>query len=234
MENLIELNKFLEKEEPEFILKYFLEKYGDRAGLSSSFSMEDQVITNMLVSVNQRPKIFTLDTGRLPYETYKLIDTTRERYNIDIEIYFPDYKKVESMVKEKGVNLFYNSVDDRKLCCNIRKDEPLKRALTGLDVWITGLRKEQSVTRGGLNIVEYDEGFKIIKINPLLNWSEKQVWDYIKKYDVPYNQLYKQNYRSIGCAPCTRAVKPGGNIRDGRWWWENPETKECGLHLKIK
>ena len=135
------------------------------------------------------------------------------------------------MVKEKGINLFYDSVENRKLCCYNRKVEPLKRALAGLDAWICGLRKEQSVTRGNLNIVELDQTNGIIKINPLLNWSEEEVWNYIKLNNVPYNVLYKQNYKSIGCAPCTRAVKEDEDVRAGRWWWENPDTKECGLHV---
>lgn len=232
MENINELNILFEKGSAEEILKYFSDKYGNRAGLSSSFSIEDQVITHMLTGITTEPKIFTLDTGRLPYETYNLIDKTIELYKTKIDVYFPDYKQVEIMVKEKGINLFYNSIEDRKRCCNIRKIEPLKRALANYDIWITGLRKEQSVTRENMKYVEYDENFSIIKVNPLINWSEKEVWDYINKNNIPYNQLYKQNYRSVGCAPCTRAVKEGGSIRDGRWWWENPDTKECGLHLK--
>ena len=135
------------------------------------------------------------------------------------------------MIKKKGVNLFYNSVEDRKRCCFVRKVEPLKRALANIDVWITGLRREQSVTREDLKIVEYDENYKVIKVNPLCNWTEEQVWEFIKKYNVPYNQLYKHGYKSIGCAPCTRPVENGGGVRDGRWWWENPDTKECGLHI---
>ena len=232
MQDIEELNNLFEKTDAEDILKYFIGKYGNKAVLSSSFSIEDQVITHMLSGINKDPEIFTLDTGRLPYETYNLIDKTIEHYNIKINVYFPDYIAVEEMVKEKGVNLFYNSVDDRKRCCYIRKVVPLKRALKDKEVWITGLRKEQSVTRENLNIVEYDSGYKIIKVNPLINWNEEQIWDFIKKNNVPYNQLYKQNYRSIGCAPCTRPVQEDGNIRDGRWWWENPDSKECGLHIK--
>jgi phosphoadenosine phosphosulfate reductase len=232
MYNIEELNYDLENTGAENILKYFIDKYGTKAVLSSSFSIEDQVITHMLSMISKDPEIFTLDTGRLPYETYNLIDKTREHYNIKIDVYFPDYTAVEEMVKEKGVNLFYDSVENRKRCCHIRKVEPLKRALKEKEVWITGLRKEQSVTRENLKIVEYDNGYEIIKVNPLLNWTEKQIWDYIKSNNIPYNQLYKQNYRSIGCAPCTRPVQEGGNIRDGRWWWENPDSKECGLHVK--
>jgi len=232
MINIEELNNNLENTDTENILKYFVDKYGTKAVLSTSFSIEDQVIIHMLSKISNDPEIFTLDTGRLPYETYNLIDKTREHYNIKIDVYFPDYRMVEEMVKEKGVNLFYDSVENRKRCCNVRKVEPLKRALREKEVWITGLRKEQSVTRENLNIVEYDSGYEIIKVNPLLNWTEKQIWDYIKSNNIPYNQLYKQNYRSIGCAPCTRPVKESGNIRDGRWWWENPDSKECGLHIK--
>jgi phosphoadenosine phosphosulfate reductase len=232
MTNIEELNNDFKNADAESIIKYFIDKYGTKAVLSSSFSIEDQVITHMLSKICKDPEIFTLDTGRLPNETYNLIDKTREHYNIKIVVYFPDSSMVEEMVKEKGVNLFYDSVENRKRCCHVRKVEPLKRALSEKEVWITGLRKEQSVTRENLNIVEYDSIYEIIKVNPLLNLTEKQIWDYIKSNNIPFNQLYKQEYRSIGCAPCTRPVQEGGNIRDGRWWWENPDSKECGLHIK--
>lgn len=232
MKSIDELNNHLTGKSAEEILKYFSDAYGNELAFASSFSIEDQVITHMLVFLKSPAKIFTLDTGRLPAETYKLIEKTVDQYNRKIEIYFPDFKLVEEMVQQKGINLFYNSVENRKYCCHVRKIEPLKRALKNTKAWIAGLRREQAVTRNSINIAEYDENFSILKINPLFNWTEEQVWDYISKNNVPYNQLYKQNYRSIGCAPCTGPVKKGGSIRDGRWWWENPDTKECGLHVK--
>ena len=216
----------------EQVLKYFLENFKGKIALASSMSIEDQVLTDMIVKLDKETKIFTLDTGRLPCETYNLIDRTNEFYEIKIDICFPDFIQVEEMVKNKGVNLFYNSMDDRKLCCNIRKLAPLKRALNGLDVWICGLRREQSVTRENIDLVELDSNNGLIKLNPLFNWTESEVWKYIKGHNVPYNSLYKKNYLSIGCAPCTRPVYEGEDVRSGRWWWENPDTKECGLHIK--
>jgi len=231
-DNLTELNLKFVGNEAEDILRYFLNLYGDKVALASSLSIEDQVLLDMLLKINGNAKIFTIDTGRLPYETYSLIDRTKSFYNYNLEIYFPASTNVENMVNERGVNLFYESVENRKLCCFNRKVEPLKRALNGLDAWICGLRTEQSITRQNLEIVEYDESNLLLKINPLLHWTENQVWEYIKENNVPYNKLYDNGYLSIGCAPCSRAVEPGEDIRSGRWWWENPDTKECGLHLK--
>ncbi len=232
METVTELNVRFSNISPQEILKYFLEEYKGKVALASSMSIEDQVLTDMIVKLDRSARIFTLDTGRLPYETYNLIDRTNESYNIKIDVIFPDNNLVEDMVKNKGVNLFYNGVWERKFCCSVRKIEPLKRALNGLEVWISGLRREQSLTRERIDAVEFDENNGMIKLNPLYNWSENDVWEYIHKYNVAYNSLYKKNYLSIGCAPCTRAVNKGEDIRSGRWWWENPETKECGLHIK--
>lgn len=213
------------------LLKAVSEKFGSKIALSSSFSAEDQIILDMLTKVSNLPVIFTLDTGRLPQETYDLIEQTREKYNIEIEILFPDYKKVEEMVNKYGPNLFYKNAELRKLCCNVRKIEPLTRKLSQLDAWICGLRSEQAITRADLKRVEADYKFNVIKISPLADWTTEQVWNYIKTNDIPYNRLYDKGYTSIGCAPCTRAVENGGDIRSGRWWWEEPEHKECGLHL---
>jgi len=232
METIEKLNNQLKGKDTIEVIKYFSETFGKKAAFSTSLSIEDQVITHMLFSINSKVKIFTLDTGRLPNETYSLIEKTREQYNIKIHIYFPNYRSVEKMVRERGINLFYNSIEDRKRCCYVRKIEPLKRALKNIEVWITGLRREQSITRQNIELIEYDSNYKLIKVNPLYNWTEAQVWDYIKKNNIPYNSLYDKNYLSIGCAPCTRAVQPGEDIRAGRWWWENPNTKECGLHIK--
>ncbi len=227
-----ELNKQLQGKTAEEILTFVYEKFGDRIALASSLGAEDQVITDMIVQHKLPVSIFSLDTGRLFPETYDLIDRTCQRYDISIKIYFPDYKMIEDMVNEKGINLFYNSVENRKLCCNLRKIVPLKRAFSGLDAWICGLRKSQSVTRIDMQVVEWDEGNSIIKINPLIYWTEKNTWDYIDKYNVPVNTLHKKGFPSIGCQPCTRAILPGEDVRAGRWWWENPESRECGLHKK--
>ena len=215
----------------EQLLKHLLEQFADKIALATSFGAEDQVLTDMLCKIDRNAKIFTLDTGRLPQETYELMQATREKYGIQIDILFPDYKKVEEMVNKYGPNLFYNSIEERKLCCQIRKIEPLKRKLSGLQAWICGLRAEQSLTRTALQRIEFDENFGIIKASPLADWTTEKVWDYIHKNNVPYSKLHSRGYPSIGCAPCTRGIKDGEDIRAGRWWWEKPEHKECGLHL---
>ncbi len=229
-ENIEQLNQQFEGKSPEEVLRYFLAEYKGKIALSSSLGLEDQVLTDMIVKIDKSTRIFTLDTGRLFPETYSLIDKTNIRYDIKLEVMFPDYQEVEKMVKTEGVNLFYNGIEQRKTCCGVRKLEPLKRAFVGLDVWICGLRKDQSVTRQGVQLVEWDEGNQLIKLNPLIQFSEDDVWKYIKKNQVPYNKLHDQGFPSIGCQPCTRAIKPGEDIRAGRWWWENPDQKECGLH----
>lgn len=231
-QHIDQLNSRFEKARPEEILEYFLGAWKGKIALSSSMGAEDQVLTKMVADIDPTTKIFTLDTGRLFPETYDLIQRTSSFYGVKIEVYFPEHTRVEQMVREKGINLFYESIENRKMCCGIRKLEPLKRAFTGLEVWICGLRKDQSVTRFYSKAVEWDEGNGLIKINPLINWSEKQVWDYIKLNHVPYNALHDQGFPSIGCQPCTRAVKPGEDVRAGRWWWEQPEQKECGLHSR--
>ena len=228
-----ELNDRFAESTVEEVLQYFLNEYKGRIAFASSLGAEDQVLTHMIREIAPDTKIFTLDTGRMFQETYDLIDRTNARYKMKMEIYFPDYKQVENMVNDKGMNLFYESVENRKLCCHIRKIEPLHRALEGSDIWITGLRKEQSVTRNNNNLLELDENnHGRLKLNPLINWSEDEVWDFINKHKVPYNTLHDQGFPSIGCLPCTRAVQPGEDVRAGRWWWEMPEHKECGLHQK--
>ncbi len=198
--------------------------------LASSFSIEDMVLTDVILSHVPQIEIFTLDTGRLPGETYDLMQHVRERYGNVVRVYTPATASLENFVNEHGPNAFYHSVELRKRCCQIRKLEPLARALAGKAGWITGLRREQSVTRQGIEAREWDELHGIYKFNPLLDWSEQDVWAYIRRFEVPYNKLHDQGYPSIGCAPCTRAVSVGEDIRAGRWWWENPESKECGLH----
>jgi phosphoadenosine phosphosulfate reductase len=229
--NLETLNQKFLQAAPQEVIKWALNHFGNKIAFSTSMGAEDQVILHMIAGIDKSAAVFTLDTGRLFPETYDLIDISSKKYDIPIRIYFPDTKQVEEMVNEKGINLFYESIENRKLCCQIRKIEPLKRAFAGLDAWICGLRREQSVTRNNSNMFEWDEKFGLIKINPLINWTEEQLWDFIERNHVPYNKLHNKGFPSIGCQPCTRAVGPGEDLRAGRWWWENPETKECGLHI---
>lgn len=214
----------------EQIIKFVFAEFGPRINFASSLGEEDQVITDMISKVAPKIGIFTLDTGRLFQETYELIAKTQKRYRMTFRIYYPNTKAVEEMARTKGINLFYESVENRKMCCGIRKVEPLRRALTNVDAWICGLRKEQSVTRSDIQAFEWDEVNQKIKISPLIDWTLDQVRSYIKEYNVDVNPLHAQGFVSIGCSSCTRAIKPGEDIRAGRWWWENPENKECGLH----
>ena len=225
-----ELNIRFENSSPRQVLEYFLNEYKGKIIQSSSVGAEDQVLTDMITRIDKKTKIFTLDTGRLFPETYELIERTNKQYDININIYFPDWQKVEKMVRDKGINLFYRSIENRKLCCHLRKIEPSKRALEGFDIWVSGIRKDQTVSRFYNKIIEWDDTNRLIKVNPLLNWTEKHVWDYIKKNNVPYNELHDRGFSSIGCQPCTRAIKSGDDFRAGRWWWEEPDNKECGLH----
>ena len=225
------LNKELENKSTQEVVEFFFKNF-EKVALSSSLAAEDQVLTDLMLKENKNATIFTLDTGRLHPETYDVMDATNLKYGVKIDVFFPLNEKVQELYQTQGVNGHYESIENRKNCCNIRKIEPLKRALKGLDVWITGLRAAQSVTRVDMPLVEWDENFKVIKVNPLINWSEENVWDYIKTNKVPYNKLHDKGFPSIGCAPCTRAIKDGEDIRAGRWWWENPEHKECGLHKK--
>ena len=227
-----DLNERFRDASAQEIVGYFLKAYQGRIALSSSMSIEDQTLTDIIVTQDKNTRIFTLDTGRLFPETYQLIEKTNMTYGIKIEVFFPDYHEVQRMVREEGINLFYNSVESRHRCCQIRKLEPLKRAFQGLDVWICGLLREQSITRQDMQVVEWDEMHQLIKVNPLISWTEQQVWDYIKMHSVPYNKLHDRGYPSIGCEPCTRAVQPGEDVRSGRWWWESPDHRECGLHQR--
>lgn len=214
-------------------LRWSLEHFGGKVALASSLGAEDMVITDLLWKVDPHSRIFTLDTGRLPEETYRVMDRVREKYGINLEVFFPENDRIEEMVRIHGINLFYDSIEYRKLCCYVRKMEPLKRALSELDAWICGLRRDQSVTRADVAVFEIDEtNGGILKVNPLIDWSEEDVWNYIRENDVPYNELHDKSYPSIGCEPCTRAIRTGEDVRAGRWWWESPEQKECGLHAK--
>jgi len=204
----------------------------DRVVLASSLSIEDQVLTHLLCAVQTRPRIFTLDTGRLFPETYETMERTMQRYGFRYEVLTPDTGELEEMIRAHGPNLFYRSVELRKLCCAVRKIHPLQGILATADAWLCGLRREQSVTRKSVEKVEWDETFGLCKINPLIDWTGPQVWEYVRENEIPYNALHDQGYPSIGCAPCTRAVQPGDGLRAGRWWWENPEHKECGLHVQ--
>ena len=226
------LNQKYENATAEELLKGFLSSFKGTIALSSSLSIEDQVLTHIICNIDKTTKIFTLDTGRLFPDTYDLIHRTNSKFGIKMKVYFPEAGEVEQMVNTKGINLFFESVENRKLCCNLRKIRPLKRAFQGLEVWICGLRREQSVTRQDMQRIEWDEGNGIIKLNPLIDWTEDEVKEFIKINGIPYNPLHDKGFPSIGCQPCTRAIFPGEDIRAGRWGWENPETKECGLHKR--
>ena len=213
------------------LLGSVIERFGDRVALASSMSCEDQVLTDVLCGLSPSPRVFTLDTGRLPQETYDVIEAAYRKYGLRIKVLLPDRQQVEAMVAEEGVNLFYDSVEARERCCHVRKVVPLRRALASLDAWITGLRRDQSVTRTEIERIEWDEANDAVKINPLADWTADQVWAYIRARGVPYNRLHDRGYPSIGCAPCTRSIAKGQDPRAGRWWWELPEHKECGLHV---
>jgi phosphoadenosine phosphosulfate reductase len=218
--------------DPETVLRRALETFGNELVFATSLSPEDQIITEMIARNKWPISLVTLDTGRLFPETYTLIAETEKRYGVKIQVFFPDRVAVENLVAQKGVNSFYQSVENRKECCRIRKLEPLKRALAPYKAWICGLRREQSVTRIGAKVVEQDTLNGLVKINPLIDWTEEQVWGVIAARKIPYHPLHDQGYPSIGCACCTRAVKKTESLRAGRWWWEDPEHKECGLHAK--
>lgn len=201
------------------------------AVFASSLAAEDMVLTDMILKAKLPIGIFSLETGRLHQETLAVLDKVKARYDHDITLYRPQPEAVAAYVEQNGLNAFYNSVEMRRECCRIRKVEPLGRALAGNKAWVTGQRRAQSTTRAELHVQEDDPAHAMTKFNPLADWSEQDVWDYIRANDVPYNALHDQGYPSIGCEPCTRAVQPGEDVRAGRWWWENPDSKECGLHM---
>ena len=213
-------------------LSFLAKEFSGKIVFSTSFGLEDQAITHMIFSKNIPVKVFTLDTGRLFPETYAVWNSTRERYGKNIEAFYPNGDSVQKMVSAKGPNSFYESVENHLECCHIRKVEPLRRALKGYDIWITGIRKEQSAGRNNLSSVEWDEKNNIVKFHPLFNWGLDELKDFIKKNNIPYNSLHDKGFPSIGCQPCTRAVKEGEDVRAGRWWWERNDKKECGLHSK--
>lgn len=216
-------------------LKWASDNLHPRIAKASSFGAEDAAITDMMIKVNPKFRFFTLDTGRLPQATYDIMDDVRKKYGIKFEVLFPDTIEVQQMVREKGMNLFYDSVENRKLCCEIRKVHPTNKMLKTLDGWITGLRRDQTSNRNEAKMFEIDtQHDDILKINPIIDWTWDQVWKYIKENNVPYNKLLDKGYPSIGCEPCTRAIKDGEDLRAGRWWWENEGHKECGLHIDYK
>ncbi len=236
MENTRENNlklyqEHLSDKSAEEVIAWASLEFGDKVRFASSLGLEDQVITDLIAAADPVTEIFTLDTGRLFTESYDLIQKTEERYNLRINICFPDAGEVEEMVDKHGINLFYKSSELRKHCCGIRKIHPLRRGLDGLDAWITGLRRDQSQARDAVQKIAWDDANGLLKINPLCDWSETDVRAYITEHDVPYNKLHDQGYPSIGCACCTRAIKPGEDFRAGRWWWESDQQKECGLHI---
>lgn len=200
--------------------------------MANSLGAEDMVLTDVICTGCLPIEIFSLDTGRLPLETYDLMAKVQQRYGLKLKFFYPNQTAIETFTREHGINAFYDSVELRKACCHARKVEPLGRALAGKQAWITGLRAQQSTTRTDLPKRQFDEGNGLVKFNPLSDWTEKEVWAYIRLNQVPYNALHDKFYPSIGCAPCTRPVSIGEDVRAGRWWWENPESKECGLHVK--
>lgn len=229
--NVYEIQNSIDGKNIEDSLFMLSEKFKNKIAFSTSLSLEDQIITHIIFSNDLNINVFTLDTGRLFYETYSTLNKTNEFYCKKIRVFFPKNIDVENLVNKKGLFSFYESIENRKECCYIRKVEPLNRALNGMQCWITGIRAEHSESRQQMNQVEWDEQRQIIKFHPLLNWKTEQVKDFIKKNNIPYNPLFDKGFVSIGCQPCTRAVKEGENFRAGRWWWEENSKKECGLHI---
>jgi phosphoadenosine phosphosulfate reductase len=219
---------------PEEILSWSVENFSPRLSVSCSFgNPEGLVLVDMLHRVAPgRFRVYTLDTGRLPQATYDLIDRVRDRYDVRVEVVFPDAAAVQAMVREHGMNLFYESLEKRQLCCRLRKVEPNRRYLAELDAHVTGLRRQQNVTRAGVATLVLEDGGRRVKVNPLVDWTSADVWDYVRKHGVPVNRLHNEGFPTVGCAPCTRAVRAGEDARAGRWWWETPETKECGMHAQ--
>lgn len=214
----------------EELLKKIAEIFGNKAAFSTSLSWEDQVITHYIFNNDLPIRVFTLDTGRIFPETYSVLNSTRERYKKNIEVFFPSTEKVQELITQKGASSFYESLENRKECCSIRKVEPLNRALEGVECWITGIRSAHSENRSQLPVIDYDEQRQIHKVNPLANWSLEEVKTVISQFNIPYNVLHDRGFVSIGCQPCTRAIKEGEDFRAGRWWWEQSDKKECGLH----
>lgn len=232
--NISDLNKKIKDLPIVEAIKAVAEEFPGKIIFTTSFGIEDQVITDMIFNNDIPVRVVTLDTGRLFHETYKVFSATRDKYKKNIEVFYPNTEAVEKMVSEKGPFSFYDSVENRKECCNIRKVEPLRRSLEGMECWITGIRADQSTGRTDMEILEDDKGYGLIKLNPIFDWSMDDVMNYLSENNVPYNTLHHKGFISVGCAPCTRAVKEGEDFRAGRWWWENNSGKECGLHTHGK
>lgn len=231
-EQVDDLNARFVDSHPVEIISWAIEQFQYRVSLACSLGAEDMVILDILSKNAPEPRVFVLDTGRLHQETYDTLEAARLKYGVDFDVYFPLTESLEMLVAANGPNSFYTSVENRRECCRIRKVEPLQRALSGLDAWITGLRRGQTQTRITVARFEIDNAHGgLLKINPLADWSEDDVWDYIRDAGVPYNTLHDSGYPSIGCAPCTRRIDSGEDLRAGRWWWESPEQKECGIHI---
>jgi len=232
-----ELSVEYDDREPQEVIEWALQTFSrERIAVCTSFQSDGMAILDMAWRINPNVRVFSVDTGRLPQESYTLIDKVREHYGIDVEIYFPDNREVEALTRTHGANPFYKSVPLRLTCCDVRKVRPLVRVLHGLDGWITGLRRDQWATRSNIRKIELDHDHGgIVKVNPLADWTDEEVWEYIRENNVPTHPLYDQGYQSIGCAPCTRAVQPGENPRAGRWWWEGAGApKECGMHCAVE
>ncbi|NOZ70727.1 MAG: phosphoadenylyl-sulfate reductase [Chloroflexi bacterium] len=222
-------------ESPQTVLEWVLARWHPRIAICTSFQAEGMVLLDMAWRINPDIRVFTVDTGRLPQETYDIIEAVRDRYKINVEVYFPDAAQIQAMVRLYGPNLFYKSIEARLLCCKLRKVEPLRGVLDELDAWITGLRRDQWASRANIRKIEIDHDHGgLAKISPLADWTHDEVWDYIRSHDVPYHKLYDQGYTSIGCRPCTRLTKPGEDPRAGRWWWEKNAPKECGIHCPLE
>jgi phosphoadenosine phosphosulfate reductase len=223
---------YMESWDAQEILTWALENFHPRLALSASFGApEGMVLLDMMHKLDPTSRVFVLDTGRLAQATHDLVDRVRDHYGKQVEMLFPRAEDVQEMVRDNGVNLFYDSLEKRKLCCRIRKVEPMRRHLATLDAYVTGLRRDQNVTRSDTKKVLIDDSYRgIVKLNPIADWTQDEVWQYVRKHDVPVNRLHQSGYPSVGCEPCTRAIAAGEDERAGRWWWESPDTKECGLH----
>jgi phosphoadenosine phosphosulfate reductase len=221
---------------PADILSWAVDNFAPRLTVSCSFgNPEGLVLIDLLHrAAPGRFRVYTLDTGRLPQATYDLIDRVRDRYDVSVDVVFPDATAVQAMVREHGMNLFYESLEKRQLCCRLRKVEPNRRYLAEVDAHVTGLRRQQNVTRAGVAKLELEDSGRRVKVNPLVDWTSADVWDYVRKHGVPVNRLHSEGFPTVGCAPCTRAVRQGEDVRAGRWWWERPETKECGMHAQTE
>jgi phosphoadenosine phosphosulfate reductase len=227
------LNSRFETETATDILRWTFDHFEhDKIAFSTSFGAEGMVLMHMMVSMGLKPRIFTIDTGRNFQETYDVWNEATQRFGVEIECFSPDAEDLRELLQGHGPNLFYESVENRKRCCHVRKVLPLMRALKGADAWLAGLRRQQGSSRQDIDIISWNETHGLYKVCPLANWHEENVWTYIRNNDVPYNKLYDQGFQTIGCAPCTRPVRPSEDIRSGRWWWETDEQKECGIHIE--